>query len=73
MTDSTTSEGWPKKTNFSELDKKPIQAEVRNEVCRYDAKRKFDFKVKDYRQWFLGVQNEVADALSSDMIDQMKI
>ena len=66
MTDSTTSEGWSKKTNFSELGKEPIQAEVRNEVCRYDVKRKFDFKVKDYSQWFPGVQNEVADALSRD-------
>ena len=48
MTDSTTSEGWSKKTKFSELIEEPIQAEVRNEVCRYDARRKFDFKVTDY-------------------------
>ena len=55
MTDSTTSEGWSKKTKFSELGEEPIQAEVRNEVCRYDARRKFDSKVKDYSQWFPGV------------------
>ena len=66
MTDNTSSEGQSKKTNFSELGEEPIQAEVRNEVCRDDAKRKFDFKVKDYSQWFPGVQNKVADALSRD-------
>ena len=48
MTESTTAEGWSKKSNFSELGKEPIQAEVRNEVCREYAKRKFEFKVKDY-------------------------
>ena len=29
-------------------------------------KKKFEFKVKDYSQWFSGVQNKVADALSRD-------
>eukprot|EP00957_Ditylum_brightwellii_P140309 10691000-Ditylum_brightwellii.AAC.1 len=34
MTDSSTSEGWLKKSNFSELTNDPIQATVRLEVCR---------------------------------------
>ena len=48
------------------MGEEPIQAEVRNKVCRDDAKRKFEFKVKDYSQWFPGKQNEVADALTRD-------
>ena len=44
MTDSTTSEGWSKKSNFSELGEDPVQAEVRIEVCRDDAKRKSTLK-----------------------------
>ena len=66
MTDSTTPEGWSKKSNFSELGEDPVQAEVRIEVCRNDAKRQLDFEVKDYSQRFPSVQNEVADALSRD-------
>ena len=66
MTDSSTSEGWSKLSNFSDLGEEHIQAEVRIEVCRTDAKRKLDFGVKDYSQWFPGAHNQVADALSRD-------
>ena len=66
MTDSSTSEGWLKISNFSELGEDPIQAEVRIEVCRSDAKRKLEFEVKDYSQWFPGDHNDVSDALSRD-------
>ena len=66
MTGSSTSEGWLKFSNFSELGEDPIQAEVRIEVCRSDAKRKLEFEVKDYSQWFPGAHNDVADALSRD-------
>ena len=66
MTDSTTSEGWSKLSNFSELGEEPIQAEVRIEVCRADAKRKLEFGVKDYSQWFPGKHNVVSDTLSRD-------
>ena len=72
MTDSSTSEGWSKKSSFSELGEEPIQAEVRNQVCRDNAKRKFEFKVKDYSQWFPGVQHEVTVALSRDTAEQTK-
>ena len=63
MTDSSTSEVWSKKSNFSQLGEGQIQAEVRIEVCRDDEKIKLDFEIMDYSQWFPGVQNEVADAL----------
>ena len=66
MTDSSTSEGWAKKSNFTELIEDPVQAEVRIEVCRKDAKRNLEDKLKDYSQWFPGAQNDVADALSRD-------
>ena len=66
MTDSSTSEVWSKKSNFSQLGEGQIQAEVRIEVCRDDAKRKLGFEAKDYSQWFPGDQNEVADALERD-------
>ena len=66
MTDSSTSEGWAKKSNFTELIEDPIQAEVRIEVCRKDAQRNLEYKLKDYSQWFPGDQNDVADALSRD-------
>ena len=66
MTDSSTSEGWSKLSHFSELGEEPIQAEVRIEVCREDAKRKLEFGVKDYSQWFPGEHNVVSDALSRD-------
>ena len=57
MTDSSTSEGWLKLSNFSKLGEDPIQAKVRTEVCRSDAKRKLKFGVKDYSQWFPGEHN----------------
>ena len=34
MTDSTTSEGWARKTNFSECGEEPIEATIRIEVAR---------------------------------------
>ena len=66
MTDSSTSEGWSKKTNFSEAGEDPIQATVRIEVARSHAKRLMENNIKDYSQWFPGKENEVANALSRD-------
>jgi hypothetical protein len=37
MTDSTTSEGWLRKSNFIKDDKDPIQATIRIEVARLHA------------------------------------
>ena len=66
MTDSSTSEGWSKKTNFKEDSEEPIQATIRIKVARSHAMRFMDHDIKDYSQWFPGKQNDVADALSRD-------
>ena len=66
MTDSSTSEGWAKKTNFKEDGEEPIQATVRLEVSRGDAQRMLDAGFKNYSQWFAGKFNDVSDALSRD-------
>lgn len=66
MTDSSTSEGWDQKTNFSELTDDPIQATIRLEVARGHATRMIEQGIKDYSQWFPGRENVVADSLSRD-------
>ena len=66
MTDSSTSEGWARKTNFKEDGEDPIQATVRIEVARGHAKCLMDVQVKDYSQWFPGKENDVSDSLSRD-------
>jgi hypothetical protein len=66
MTDSTTSEGWTRKTNFKkEMDN--VQATVRIEVARNHATKYMNNGIREYSQWFLGSQNNVADALSRDI------
>ena len=66
MTDSSTSEGWSRKTNFKEDGDDPIQATVRLEVARGHAQRFMENEIKDYSQWFPGKENDVSDALSRD-------
>ncbi len=66
MTDSTTSEGWTWKTNFKE-EMDHVQATVRIEVARSHATRYMNHGIQEYSQWFLGSQNNVADALLQDM------
>ena len=66
MTDSSTSEGWLRKSNFKEDGENPIQATLRLEVSRSDAKRIMENKIKKYSQWFPGWMNYVSDALSRD-------
>ena len=66
MTDSSTSEGWSRKTNFPEDGEDPIQATIRIEVARSHAMRLMKHGIKDYSQWFPGKENDVADALSRD-------
>jgi hypothetical protein len=66
MTDSTTSEGWLRKTNFlEEVDL--VQASVRIQVAREHAMRYMNHEIRDYSQWFPGIENNVADALSREM------
>jgi len=66
MTDSTTSEGWLRKSNFKEDSEDAIQATIRIEVARNHASRYMSKNVKEYSQWFPGNENNVADALSRD-------
>jgi len=66
MTDSTTSEGWLRKTNFLEEDDL-VQASVRIQVAREHTMRYMNHEIRDYSQWFPGIKNNVADALSREM------
>ncbi len=66
MTNSTTSEGWLHKTNFSKLKEDPIQATVRLEVARMHATHYITHSIKEYSQGFPGEANFVADSLSPD-------
>ncbi len=66
MTDSTTLEGWLKKTNFIEDEESPIQATIRLEVARLHASHYLSHEIREYSQWFRGADNQVADALSRD-------
>ena len=66
MTDSTTAEGWLKKSNFSELGESPIQVSARIEACWKQATLFMSLGIKCYNQWFAGERNQVSDALSRD-------
>ena len=69
MTDSSTSVGWLHKTNFWEIignDMDLIQAQVCIETARHHATLFLEAGIKEYSQWFLGKENNVADALSGD-------
>ena len=66
MTNSTTTKGWLRKSNFTKLGKSPIQASVRIEAARKFVTLMMEFGIKSYSQWFMGIVNEVADALSRD-------
>ena len=66
MVDSSTSEGWTHRSNFSETGEEPEQARVRREVARDHAWHVLEAGVKDYSQWFPGDENDVADSLSRD-------
>ena len=69
MTDSTTSAGWLKKTNFKEendIESNNIEAKVRNEAARKHASLFIDGGVMEYTQWFEGESNNVSDSLSRD-------
>jgi hypothetical protein len=71
MTDSTTSKGCTRKTNFKE-DHDGIQATIKIQVAREHATRLMTHKIWEYSQWFPGRINNVVDALSQekDRLDQ---
>ena len=67
MTDSSTSEGWTRKTNFWKADyDDPEEAVVRRVVPRKHATQFSSLMIKDYSQWFPGQHNIASDALSQD-------
>jgi hypothetical protein len=72
MTDSSTSEGWHKKTNFktdpidADCDFDPEEAQVRTEISRHFAEICVENKLVHYAQWFAGKENDVSDSLSRD-------
>ena len=66
MTDSTTSKGWMQNRNFKE-DKNGIQATIRIEVAQSHMAGFMDHGIREYSQWFPGIKNQVANALSRDM------
>jgi hypothetical protein len=70
MKDSTTSEGWSRKTNFKE-DVDGIQATIRIEVACSHASWFMSHKIQEYSQWFPGNKNQVADALHETRTGQM--
>ena len=66
MTDSTTSAGWIRKTNFKEDTLNPIKATTRISIARHHAALFIESDIKEYSQWFEGKKNQVADALSRE-------
>jgi hypothetical protein len=66
MTDSTTLEGWLRKTNLSKLCGNPIQALICLEAARIHAMNYMTTGIREYNQWFRGRDNVVADSLSRD-------
>ena len=72
MTDSSTSEGWAHKTNFSMLPEEvdcqvdPVEAKARIEVARKFAYLCMEANICHFSQWFPGKENDVSDALSRD-------
>jgi hypothetical protein len=84
ISDSTTSCGWRKKSNF-ETDPDlllsedgpspdPIEGIVRMDVCRFDALLLLENEICDFSQWLKGEENNVSDSLSRDFdIDDDKL
>jgi hypothetical protein len=73
QTDSTTTAGWLKKSNFNsdpELDPTApdhnIQAAVREEVCRKHATLLLESELCEFANWIPGEANPVSDSFSRD-------
>ena len=58
--------GGYKKSNFTKLGKSLIQASVRIEATQKYATLFMSLEIRSYSQWFKGVMNKAADALSCD-------
>ena len=66
MTDSTTSAGWMRRSNFAEKNDSEAQVRLKRIISREHAWRYFTFDVREYSQWFPGRLNDVVDSLSRD-------
>ena len=68
MTDSTTSAGWLRKSNFTDDSDGECDAHItcKLELARAHALRLMHNKIKEYSQWFPGDKNPVSDTLSRD-------
>ena len=68
MTDSTTSAGWLRKTNFKEQNENanPMEATIRIEIARMHASLFIEADVKEYSQQFQGSKNPIKDTLSEE-------
>ena len=66
LTDSTTSAGWLRRSNFKENDESDDHQLAKLTLSRSHAKRFLDHEVKEYSQWFPGHENVIADSLSRD-------
>ena len=72
MTDSSTSEGWARKSNFDidpmnpDASFDPQEPKARAAVCRKFAEICLDNDLRHFSQWFPGKENDVSDALSRD-------
>ena len=68
MTDSTTTNGWLKKSNFTDDsdDENDSHLACKMDLARSHSLRLLDNDIKEYSQWFAGKFNDVSDALSRD-------
>ena len=66
MSDSTTSAGWLRKSNFMDTDDTSLHMRQKAETSRTHAIRMMHNNIKEYSQWFPGDQNIIADSLSRD-------
>ena len=68
MTDSTTTNGCLKKSNFPDdsEEENAAQLSCNMELARAHSLRLLDNSIKEYSQWFAGKYNDVSDALSRD-------
>ena len=66
MTDSTTSAGWLRKSNFANVDETKLHTQAKMKTSRMHASRLLKHDIREYSQWFPGNRNVVADSLSRD-------
>lgn len=66
MTDSTTSAGWLRKSNFANEDETKLHTKAKLTMSRMHASRLLQHNIREYSQWFPCTKNLVADSLSRD-------